>query len=62
MQAACRVQPPGYDGRASGREKTMKTFIVCVLLAALTACATCKSTDSYEVCRTKQRDAGKTRP
>ena len=40
----------------------MKKLIVCALLAALTACATCKSSDSYEVCRTKQRDHGQSRP
>ena len=39
----------------------MKILIVGAILAALTACATCKSSDSYEVCRTKQRDAGHTR-
>ena len=39
----------------------MKILIVGAMLAALTACATCKSSDSYEVCRTKQRDAGHTR-
>jgi hypothetical protein len=40
----------------------MKTLTACVLLALLTACAHCKSSDSYEVCRTKQRDHGQTRP
>jgi hypothetical protein len=27
-----------------------------LLLLSLTACAVCKSSDSVEVCRTKQRD------
>lgn len=39
----------------------MKILLVGALFALLTACATCKSSDSYEVCRTKQRDAGHVR-
>jgi hypothetical protein len=34
----------------------MKTLICLLLIFSITACATCKSSDSYEVCRTKQRD------
>jgi len=34
----------------------MKRLIGLVLIMSLAACATCKSTDSVEVCRTKQRD------
>jgi hypothetical protein len=40
----------------------MKTLICVVLLLSITACATCKSSDSYEVCRTKQRDHSQARP
>jgi hypothetical protein len=34
----------------------MKKIISCVLLLALAGCATCKSSDTVEQCRTKQRD------
>lgn len=34
----------------------MKKFIGLILVLSLAACAVCKSTDSPEVCRTKQRD------
>jgi hypothetical protein len=34
----------------------MRRFIGLALVLSLSACATCKSTDSPEVCRTKQRD------
>jgi hypothetical protein len=36
--------------------------LVCLfLILSLAACATCKKSDSPEVCRTKQRDAGQTK-
>jgi hypothetical protein len=34
----------------------MKKFICLALILALTGCATCKSSDTMEQCRTKQRD------
>jgi hypothetical protein len=34
----------------------MKTFICLAIILAVTGCATCKSSDSIEQCRTKQRD------
>jgi hypothetical protein len=34
----------------------MKQLVGLILILSLAACATCKSTDSAEVCRTKQRD------
>lgn len=34
----------------------MRVLICLLLLGSITACATCKKSDSYEVCRTKQRD------
>jgi len=34
----------------------MKKIAGLILVLALAGCATCKSTDSPEVCRTKQRD------
>jgi hypothetical protein len=34
----------------------MKRLICLILLLSLAGCATCKSTDSPEVCRTKERD------
>jgi hypothetical protein len=40
----------------------MKKLLCLILIASLTACATCKSTDSYEVCRTKQRDHSQAKP
>jgi hypothetical protein len=36
----------------------MKKLFAWVLLLPLTGCAICKSSDSVEVCRTKQRDHG----
>jgi len=36
----------------------MKKLFALVLLLPLTGCAICKSSDSVEVCRTKQRDHG----
>ena len=36
-------------------------MLVWILVLALTACAVCKSSDSPEVCRTKERDAGQTK-
>ena len=43
-------------------DRNMKTVICVILLLSITACATCKSSDSYEVCRTKQRDHSQARP
>jgi hypothetical protein len=40
----------------------MKMFVGCLLALALTACATCKSSDTLEQCRTKERNNGQTRP
>lgn len=34
----------------------MKEVIGLLLVLSLTGCATCKSTDSVEVCRTKERN------
>jgi hypothetical protein len=34
----------------------MKKFICLALIVAVTGCATCKSSDTMEQCRTKQRD------
>jgi uncharacterized lipoprotein YajG len=34
----------------------MKKLISVALMVALTGCATCKSSDTVEQCRTKQRD------
>jgi len=34
----------------------MKKLISLVLILAVTGCATCKSSDTVEQCRTKQRD------
>jgi hypothetical protein len=34
----------------------MKKLIGLILVLSLAGCATCKSSDSPEVCRTKQRD------
>lgn len=36
----------------------MKNFIAITMALSLTACATCKSTDTPDVCRTKQRENG----
>jgi hypothetical protein len=36
----------------------MKRVVGLLLALALSACSTCKSTDSPDVCRTKQRDKG----
>jgi hypothetical protein len=36
----------------------MKRIIGLILVLSLAACSTCKSTDSPDVCRTKQRDHG----
>ena len=40
----------------------MKHWICFIVVLSLTACATCKSTDSAEVCRTKERDHNQARP
>lgn len=34
----------------------LRAALCCALMALLAACATCKSTDSPDVCRTKQRE------
>jgi hypothetical protein len=34
----------------------MRNFICLVLILAMAGCATCKSSDTVEQCRTKQRD------
>ncbi len=34
----------------------MKNLLCVVLVVWLTACATCKSSDSAEICRTKERN------
>jgi hypothetical protein len=34
----------------------MKTVIGLLAILCMTGCAVCKSTDSQEICRTKQRD------
>jgi hypothetical protein len=34
----------------------MKRFVSLILVLSLAGCATCKSSDSPEQCRTKQRD------
>lgn len=52
---------PGWALTHTGT-RPMKTFICVILLLSITACATCKSSDSYEVCRTKQRDHSQARP
>jgi hypothetical protein len=40
----------------------MQKLVCLMLMLTLTACAVCKSSDSPEVCRTKERDAGQTKP
>jgi hypothetical protein len=37
-------------------------WLTWLLIAALAGCATCKSSDTPEQCRTKQRDHGQVRP
>jgi hypothetical protein len=39
----------------------MNKFICLILVLSVTACSTCKSSDSPDVCRTKQRDHGQPR-
>ena len=34
----------------------MKRFVCLALILAVTGCATCRSSDTVEQCRTKQRD------
>jgi hypothetical protein len=34
----------------------MKRFVSLILVLSMAGCATCKSSDSPEMCRTKQRD------
>jgi uncharacterized protein YceK len=40
----------------------MHKFICLIVVICLTGCATCKSSDSPEVCRTKERDHSQARP
>jgi hypothetical protein len=40
----------------------MKRIVCLILIASLAACSVCKSSDSPEVCRTKERDHGQTKP
>jgi hypothetical protein len=40
----------------------MKKLIFILVVLSLTACSTCKSSDSTEACRTKQRDHDQARP
>lgn len=40
----------------------VKALVCVVVILSISACATCKKTDSYEVCRTKQRDHSQSRP
>ena len=47
----------GYSMAALGTaEGVMRTLIGLMLAFALAGCSVCKSSDSPEVCRTKQRD------
>jgi hypothetical protein len=39
----------------------MQRILCAILVLALAACATCKPTDSRDVCRTKERNAGQIR-
>ena len=43
-------------------ERAMKKVICLLVVLSLAACSTCKSSDSAEVCRTKQRDHDQARP
>jgi hypothetical protein len=40
----------------------MNRMLCLIVVLCLTACATCKSSDSPEVCRTKERDHSQARP
>ncbi len=40
----------------------MKTLLTFILILSLVGCATCKSSDSPEVCRTKERNHSQPRP
>jgi hypothetical protein len=40
----------------------MKKIICLMLIVCLAGCSVCKSSDSPEVCRTKQRDHSQPRP
>jgi hypothetical protein len=40
----------------------MKRMMCLLLIVSLAACSVCKSTDSPDVCRTKERDHGQTVP
>ena len=39
----------------------MKRLVAMMMALSLTACATCKSTDTPDVCRTKERENGQAR-
>jgi hypothetical protein len=64
------VPPSGWKARyrsdtigsISLEERAMKNIICLLVLLSLAACSTCKSSDSAEVCRTKQRDRDQARP
>jgi hypothetical protein len=56
---------PDHEATGNGNffsRYCMKKLICLILIASITACATCKSTDSYEVCRSKQRDHSQPKP
>ncbi len=40
----------------------MMRLVCLILVLSLTACSVCKSSDSPEVCRTKERDHNQPRP
>lgn len=40
----------------------MRRLVCLILVLSLTACSVCKSSDSPEVCRTKERDHNQPRP
>jgi hypothetical protein len=40
----------------------MQKLICLILIVSLAACSVCKSSDSPEVCRTKQRDHSQPNP
>jgi hypothetical protein len=53
------IAPSNFICKTRGK---MKRIVCLLLIASLAACSVCKSTDSPEVCRTKERDHGKTVP
>jgi hypothetical protein len=44
------------------KDDAMKKLISLILILSLAACSVCKSSDSPEVCRTKQRDHSQPHP